>query len=173
MHFFSTFWSWLNQQLGTYISDNTARVAGALEPAIVTLATVYVMFWGYLHLTGRIEEPLILGLKRLIAIGAVLGVALHLWLYSELIVDTCYQAPAQVAALVIGAPDPVQTIDSIWDQGGQVGGYLWSNGGFLNNDFGFYIAGVIVWVFIGLLCAYTMFLIALSHLALAILLALG
>jgi hypothetical protein len=33
----------------TYIGDNTARLASVLEPAIVTLATVYVMAWGYLQ----------------------------------------------------------------------------------------------------------------------------
>ena len=37
MEFFGSFWTWLNAQLGTYIGDNTARVATALEPAIVTL----------------------------------------------------------------------------------------------------------------------------------------
>ena len=58
MGFFATFWAWLNGELGGYIGNNTARVAAVLEPAIVTLATVYVMVWGYLQLTGRIEEPL-------------------------------------------------------------------------------------------------------------------
>ncbi len=48
-----------------------------------------------------------------------------------------------------------------------------TTGGVFGNEFGFYIAGVVVWLFIGLLCVYTMFLIALSHIALAILLALG
>jgi type IV secretion system protein VirB6 len=38
---------------------------------------------------------------------------------------------------------------------------------------GFYLAGALVWLLIGLLCVYTMFLIALSSIASAILLALG
>jgi len=65
MGFFATFWTWLNGQLATYIGANTARLAAVLEPAVVTLATVYVMVWGYLHLTGRMEEPVVAGLKRL------------------------------------------------------------------------------------------------------------
>ena len=40
-------------------------------------------------------------------------------------------------------------------------------------DFGSDIAGVIVWFLVGLLCVYTMFLIALSSIALSVLLALG
>ena len=42
-----------------------------------------------------------------------------------------------------------------------------------HGNFGFYIAGVIVWCLMGLLCVYAMFLIALSSIALAVLLALG
>ncbi len=61
MGFFASFWTWLNTQLGTYIGDNTARVASVLEPAIVTLATLYVMVWGYLQLTGSVEEPFVSG----------------------------------------------------------------------------------------------------------------
>lgn len=173
MGFFETFWSWLERQLASYIGANTADIATALEPAVVTLATVYVMVWGYLQLSGRIEEPFIAGLRRIIVLAAVLGAALHLWLYNTLIVDTFYRAPAQLASVVVGAPDPVATIDTIWSQGGAVAGFLWNNGGVFNGDFGYYVAGAIVWVLMGLLCVYAMFLIALSSIALAVLLALG
>jgi len=173
MGFFATFWTWLNGQLASYIGTNTARVAEALEPAIVTLATVYVMVWGYLQLTGRIEEPFITGLKRLVTLAAVLGGAVHLWLYNSLIVDTFYRAPTQLAAAVIGAPDPVAAVDAIWNRGGAVAGYLWSNGAVFGSDLGYYVAGAAVWALVGLLCVYTMFLIALSSIALAVLLALG
>ncbi len=172
MGFFATFWTWLNTQLTNYISANTTLVAEALEPAIVTLATVYIMVWGYLHLTGRVEEPFFSGIRRLITLAVVLGAALRLWLYNSLLVDTFYQAPAELAGAIVGAQDPVATIDTIWERGGDVADYLWSNGGVFT-DFGYYIAGAVVWTLIGLLCVYTMFLIALSGVALAVLLALG
>jgi type IV secretion system protein VirB6 len=173
MGFFATFWSWLNGQLATYIGANTTRVAAVLEPAIVTLATIYVMVWGYLQLTGRIDEPFIGGLKRLITLSVVLGVALQLWLYNTVIVDTFYHAPAQLAAAIVGAQDPVATVDTIWEQGGEVADYLWNNAGTWRLDLGFDIAGAVVWILMGLLCVYTMFLISLSGIALSVLLALG
>src|SRR6185437_1481353 len=37
----------------------------------------------------------------------------------------------------------------------------------------YYLAGVIIWIMVGLLCVYTMFLIALSSIALSVLLAIG
>jgi type IV secretion system protein VirB6 len=177
MGFFATFWSWLNGQLAAYIGDNTARLASALEPAVLTLATIYVMAWGYLHLTGKIAEPFEAGLKRVALIALILGVGLRLWLYNTVIVDTFYNAPAQLAAAVVGAGDPVGTIDAIWDSGGTVAGSLWDKGGgglgLVSGGFGFYLAGAVVWCLIGVLCVYAMFLIALSSIALAVLLALG
>lgn len=173
MGFFATFWTWLNGQLATYIGDNTARLAAVLEPAIVTLATIYVMVWGYLHLTGKIDEPFVNGLKRIIVLTVILGVGLHLWLYNTLIVDTFYNVPAQLAAAIVGSSDPVGTIDSIWERGGAVAGNLWDKGGVLSGDFGYYLAGAVVWCLMGALCVYSMFLIALSSIALAVLLALG
>ena len=173
MGFFQTFWTWLHSQLATYIGTTTAKLAATLEPAIVTMSAVYVMVWGYLHLTGRIEEPFSTGLKRLITLAVVLGVSLHLWLYNSVMVDTFYQAPTQLAAAIAGGNDPVTTIDTIWEQGGTVAGYLFSDGGHWRMDFGYYIAGMAVWCLVGLLCVYTMFLISLSSIALSVLLALG
>jgi type IV secretion system protein VirB6 len=173
MGFFATFSAWLNAQLAAYIGDNTARLASILEPAIVTLATIYVMAWGYLHLTGKIDEPVLTGLKRILVLALILGVGLRLWLYNALIVDTFYNAPVQLAAAIVGSADPVGTIDTIWDRGGAVAGILWAKGGFLHGDFGFYVAGALVFCLIGLLCVYAMFLFALSSIALAVLLALG
>jgi len=170
--FFQTFWTWLNGQLASYIGENTARVASILEPAVVTLGTVYVMIWGYLQLTGRIEEPFVAGLKRVVTLAVILGVALHLWLYNTLLVDTFYSAPAEFAAAVVGASDPVQTIDAIWNAGGAVADQLFRDGGPWTH-FGYTLAGMVVWLIVGALCVYTMFLLALSSVALAVLLALG
>ena len=172
MGFFATFWSWLNGQLAAYIGDNTARLATILEPTLVTLATVYVMGWGYLHLMGRIEEPIVAGLKRVALIALVLGVGVQLWSYNSVIVDTFYNAPAQLAAAVVGASDPVATIDAIWESGGTVASNLYDKGG-VTSGIGFILASTIVYCLMGMLCVYAMFLIALSNIALAVLLALG
>jgi type IV secretion system protein VirB6 len=176
MGFFATFWSWLNGQLANYIGDHTAQLAAILEPAVVTLATVYVMAWGYLHLTGKIEEPFTTGLKRIFVMALVLGTGLRLWLYNTLIVDTFYNAPTQLAAAIVGSADPVGTIDTIWKSGGTAAGVLWTKAaatGIWSGGIGFYIAGTVVCCLMGLLCVYAMFLIALSTIALAVLLALG
>jgi type IV secretion system protein VirB6 len=173
MGFFAEFNTWLNAILSTYIGTNTARVASALEPAIVTLGVIYVMVWGYLQLTGQMDEPFIAGVKRILTLAVILGVALQLWLYNSVIVDTFFNAPAELAAAILGVYDPVAAVDGIIESGADAGGLLLEKGGILNGNFAFYLAGAAVYVIVGLTAIYTIFLLTLSKIALSVLLALG
>jgi len=170
--FFAEFSAWLNRLLATYIAANTATVAAALEPTVVTLAIVYVMIWGYLMLMGQIEEPFTVGLKRLITLAVILGGALKLWLYNGLIVDTFFTAPGQLAARVIGAFDSVTIVDQIIFNGDDAASLLLQKGGLING-LSYSIAGFAVYLIVGLTAIYTIFLLTLSRIALSVLLALG
>jgi type IV secretion system protein VirB6 len=173
MGFFAEFNSWLNALLTGYIGNNTALIAGALEPAIVTLGVIYVMVWGYLQLTGQIDEPFIHGVKRIATLAVILGCSLHLWLYNALIVDTFFNAPSELAGVVVGAFDPVNIIDQIIFEGGDAANLLFQKGGVLNGNFAFYLAAVIVYFIVGVTAIYAIFLLSLSRIALSVLLALG
>lgn len=173
MGFFAQFTAWLNTILATYIADNTARLAAILEPAIVTLAVLYVVIWGYLQLAGKIEEPFGTGVKRLIMLAVILGVALRLWLYNDLIVDTFFRAPAELAAGLVGGEDSVTTVDRIFLAGEDAAGLLWQKAGILDGNFSFYLAGFAVHIIVALTALYAVFLFTLSRVALSILLALG
>ncbi len=173
MGFFAEFSNWLNGILATYIGDNTARIADVLEPAIITLGVLYIMVWGYMQLMGQIQEPFVAGLKRIVMLAILLGASLHLWLYNSVIVDTFFEAPGALAAAIIGAPDSVTIVDQIIFSGGDTASRLIEKGGILDGDFSFYIAGFGVYLVVGLTAIYTIFLLALSRIALSVLLALG
>ena len=172
MGFFAEFNQWLNGILLTYIATNTARIATLLEPTIVTLAVLYVMVWGYLHLMGQIEEPFLTGIRRIATLAVVLGVSLDLWLYNQLIVDTFFNAPGQLAAGIVGAYDPVAIIDQIIFTGGDAGALLIQKGGIFHG-FSYDVAGFAVYIMVALTAVYTIFLLTLSRIALSVLLALG
>lgn len=97
MGFFAEFNAWLTALLDDYIHQYTGQMAAILEPALVTLGTLYVLVWGLLHIAGRIEEPLLEGLKRIAILAVVFGIGLDLWLYDTVIVETFYRAPAALA----------------------------------------------------------------------------
>ena len=173
MGFFAEFNTWLNALLATYIGDNTARVADLLTPAIVTLAVLYVMVWGYLQLMGQTDEPFVAGLKRIVMLAVILGASLQLWLYNAVLVDSFFNAPGQLAAGVVGAYDSVTVVDRIIFAGDDAATLLIQKGGIFNGDFSYYVAGFAVYLIVGLTAIYTIFLLALSRIALSVLLALG
>jgi type IV secretion system protein VirB6 len=173
MGFFAEVSQWLNGLLAGYIGSTAATVAAVLEPAIVALAAVYVMGWGYLHGTGQIEEPVIDGLQRIARIALVLGIGLKLWLYNTLLVDSFFNAPGQLAAAVIGAPDSVTIVDQIIFTGGDAASALMEKGGILDGNFSYYLAGFFVYIAVGVAAIYTIFLLSLAKVALSVLLALG
>lgn len=180
MGFFAEFNLWLTGILNRYIADTTAAIAGVLEPAVVTCGVLYVVIWGYLQLMGKIEEPFVEGVKRLLTLALILGLSLHLWLYNDLIVNTFFSAPTELAAGVIAARDPaappfqpVAVVDEIFFDGDDAASLLAEKGEIFGEDIIFYFAAVLVWIIVGLTAVYTMFLLALSKIALSVLIAMG
>ena len=173
MGFFAEFNAWLTALLDDYIQQYTVQMATLLEPAIVTLGTLYVLIWGFLHIAGRIEEPVLEGLKRIAILSLVFGVGLDLWLYDTVIVETFYRAPAALAGNLVGANDFVTIVDTILFQGDDVATALLAKAGILHGNFSFYLAALAVYVVIGITALYTMFLLTLSRIALSVLLAIG
>ena len=180
MGFFAEFDAWLTGILSRYISDNTAALAGILEPAIVTLGVFYIIVWGYLQLLGKIEKPFVEGAKRLLMLALILGLSLQLWLYNDAIVDTFFSAPTALAERILAARNPaapafqpVAVVDEIFFQGDDAASLLLAKGEIFGRDIIFYFAAFSIYVTIGLTAVYTMFLLAISRIALAVLLALG
>ncbi|HEX2493437.1 MAG TPA: type IV secretion system protein [Steroidobacter sp.] len=173
MGFFGEFGNWLNGILLVYIATNTARVAALIEPAVATLAVLYTIVWGYLQLTGKIEEPFLAGIKRIVVLVIVIGGAVRLWMYNELIVDTFFIAPANLAGMIVGAFDQVGVVDAILASGADAASLLIQRGGLLDGNIAFYLAGFLVHVVIGATVVYTAFLLTLSRIALSVLLAIG
>jgi type IV secretion system protein VirB6 len=180
MGFFAEFDAWLTDILSRYIADNTAAIARILTPAIVTLGVFYIIVWGYLQLLGKIEEPFVEGAKRLLTLALILGLSLQLWLYNEAIVDTFFNAPTALAAGMLAARDPmaspfepVAVVDEIFFDGDDAASLLMQKGEIFGRDIIFYFAAFAIYLTIGLTAVYTMFLLAISRIALAVLLALG
>ena len=188
MGFFAEFNTWLERLLRAFIADNTAIIARILEPAIVTLGVFYIILWGYLQLAGKVEEPFLTGVKRILTLALLLGVSLQAWLYNEVITDTFFRAPAALAAQVMAAqraggavsgtaetvaPETVAIIDEIFFDGDDAASLLLTKGEIFNRNIVFYFAAGAVYLVVGLTAIYKMFLVALSKIALIVLIAVG
>lgn len=173
MGFFEEVNAWLTGLLEDFIFQYTHKMAALLGPAIVTVGVIYVFIWGFLHLSGRVQEPGLEGLKRIAILGIVFGISLDLWLYDTVIVEIFFRAPALLAGQLLGAPDFVTIVDTILFQGNDVGQRLLAKAGVLNGNLSFYAAAVFVYFLIVVTAVYVMFLLTLSRVALAVLLAIG
>lgn len=171
--FFSQFFSWLTLQLQAYVANTAAKVAADLSPAATAFSAIYVMGWGALLLSGTITEPLVDGIRRILKMAIILGACLNLWLYNDVLIALVVSGPRELATSLIGAPDTLHLLDTIWSEGGQCADALWNRGGVFGGDIGFYLAGGAVWLLVAILCVYCAFLMALAQIAAAVLLGLG
>ncbi|HEY6641061.1 type IV secretion system protein [Povalibacter sp.] len=173
MGFFQELTVWLNRVLIDYVSENTARIAALLEPLMVSLGVLYVIIWGFMQLTGKIEEQFVTGIKRIFMLAIVLGAAINLWFYNELIVATFFSLPAELASGIIGGFNSGETIDGIFLTGFDVATLLVSRGSVFNDDIVFYFSAGIIYVVTLITALYATFLLTLSRIALSVLLAVG
>ena len=173
MGFFTTFWTFLQGNVLNTVSVITSNISASLGPAAVTLATIYVMIWGYLHLRGAIEEPIMEGAKRILVLAVILGVVLSLWEYNAVFVDFFVTTPQALSGAILNGNNAIAIIDGVWVKGATVAESLINQGGLFNNNFEFYLAGFAVYLFVGLICIWMAYLFCLSIVAVGILLALG
>lgn len=175
MGFFAAFDTWLQAQLATYIATRAAQLAALVEPLLAACAVLYVMVWGWLQLTGRIEQPVMEAARRIVILAAVFGTAVHLWSYNAYFVDTFMDSPRVVATALAagGAPGTIGVADTVLTEGATVAENLLKQAGVLSGNFGFYLVGGFVYLVIGLTAGYAAFLDALARIALTVILALG
>ena len=169
----TNFFVWLNGQVNNFIADQVGTVSTLLEPAVITLASVYVMMWGYLQLTGKIEEPILEGGRRILVLGVILVLVFKISQNIAPLLDVFVQGPQALAAGMLGAT-PMAAVDTIWQQGSAVGDALLKQGSlYSESGLSMVASGLICYLCIGLTTVYVAFLMALALIALAILLALA
>lgn len=168
--------TFVDSMTSVFISANVQAVAQAITPALTTLLGVYVMLWGFLLMRGQIQEPMMDGLMRIGRMVLVLYLALGLANYQLYIVETFNVAPYQLGAAFFGGSGNetmVSSLDQMLESGFVAGKKFWDQGGILVGDFGMYMVALLCWGQTIAVTAYACFLIVLSKIALAVVLAIG
>ena len=160
----------------TFIQDNVVAIAEGIKDPVFTMLGVYVLFWGFAHMTNHIQEPITDAVKRLLKIMFILGIAFNAATYNAYVTETITSGPEQLASLLTGAgsaPQVASTIEKIYADMWAVGSKFWNNAGVFDGNFGFYFVAVIIYGIACALSAYAAFLVILSKVAIAILVAIG
>lgn len=174
--FYSDFLTYVDNASHAYLTSNLAAVARAIEPAAVALLGLYVILWGIASMRGMIEEPITDAAVRIAKIALIFGIGLQLAHYNELVIDTFFRGPEQLAQALTGPRNNASImagLDQIFASGFQVGRVFWEKGGILNGDFGMYLIGAAVWAVTLAVTAYAAFMIILAKIALTLIIMVG
>lgn len=174
MNVYNELMSFVDSTCNNYIGSSVASVADAIEPAAVALLGVYVILWGFAHLRGLIKEPILDAMQRVIKIGLIVGIGLRLGSYNTYVTDTFFNAPQDLANALAGNTPTggiINSLDTILARAFDIGDIFWDEGGMTN--IGYYLMAFFIWGMGTVVTAYAGFLMALSKIALAIIISLG
>jgi type IV secretion system protein VirB6 len=179
-HFYEDTFVRLNSSLTSYVGDVAGDVINAISSVAYSMLMIYMMLWGWMMLRGMISEPITDGVTRVLRLAVIVGIALNLGRYSTFVSTFLWNTPEAMANIVAnGYSDDssnVQYLDGLMSKLYDIGDAYWqkaiAEGGILP-DLGLLFIGILIWVVAVAATAYAAFLLALSKMALAILLAIG
>lgn len=174
--FYADSLQYINGVCESFVGENVAAVARIVGPFAFSLLTLYVVLWGFASLRGLVKEPANEFINRVIVIVVVFGIGFNLANYNILITNTFLRGPDEFVAGLTKSPGTAGVIgglDLMFGQGLEVGARFWAKAGVLRGDFGMYIVALFVWAMTIVVTAYAFFLMALSKVALTLLISLG
>lgn len=163
-----------DEAVKVYLSDTTHDVISSFVPLASQMLMLYVVIYGYAMIRGMVQEPMMDFLTRLVKISFITGIATSVGLYNGWISTTLWNSPDALAAVVASGPmasSSVSFLDNLMEGMYQLGDKHWQVGGM--TDVGPKFVAILIWL-LGLLCtAYAAFLLLLSKMMLAALIAVG
>lgn len=179
-HFYEDIFTKLNNALTTYVGDVSGNVISAISGVAYSMLMIYMMLWGWTMLRGMISEPITDGITRIVRLAVIVGIALNVGRYATYISTFLWNTPDAMASIVANgyssSEGNVQFLDGLMSRLFDLGSGFYeaafaSSGMF--PDFGRLIAAFLIWIAAIAATAYAAFLLALSKMALAILLGIG
>jgi type IV secretion system protein VirB6 len=174
--FYTDSLQYINAVCESYVGENIAAVARVVGPFAATMLTLYVVLWGFASMRGLIKEQANEFINRVIVIAIVFGIGFNLANYNVLITNTFLRGPDELVAGLARSPGTaglVSGLDAMLQQGFDVGARFWAKAGVLKGDFGMYIVALFAWGMTIIVTAYAFFLMALSKVALTLIIGLG
>lgn len=170
---FQPAYDYVDSRLTAVLTDGLgnviAQVAGPLRVALI----LYIVLWAYSVLAGRITEPVMDGVLRLVKLCFIYAVATTV-AYNTYVTDPLFNdLPNWLAEAISGsgAPSVGAAFDTFFNRGGYLATKIFNSATL--TDPGPYVTGAVVWVVTALTAALGFGIVMLAKVALAVLVALG
>jgi len=168
--------TYVNGVCNDYIGANVSAVASAIAPAAYSFLGVYVILWGLASMRGLIQEPFTDMAVRMVKIAFIFGVGIQLAEYNVYVTDIFFNGPEQLAAVfthTTTSTSVISSLDTVLQQGFQIGQKFWQKGGLVTGDVGMYLIAIIVWAVTIITTLYACALIVLAKIALSLIISVG
>jgi len=178
-HFYGRALTEINASLSTYVLDSAANVIASIAPTAYTLLMIYVMLWGWSTLRGMISEPVTDGVTRVVRLSVITALAINLGHYNTYVVDFLWNFPDALATALVSGSSPASNmsyLDELWSKAYNLGDAYWQRAhapGAMLPSFGEMLTAIAVWVGGLLATGFAAFLLVMSKVTLAVLLAVG
>jgi type IV secretion system protein VirB6 len=156
-----------------YFTDGAASTAGAFHNTAYVLLTIYVIMYGLMLLFGRVQEPIMDGVARIIKASFIVTFAIDSSLYASEIATFLYEWPTALGSALSGSQVATtsQLIGKIVGAGLDLTSKAWETASFRN--MGGYAIALVLFLVTIIVTAITATIIISSKFSLALLLALG
>lgn len=179
--FYSDAFKYVDAATKTYVVDTSRVIMGTTFDALQKLLIIYVILWGIAMASGKIHEPIMDALMRVLRISVVVGIGATTATYNDEIAKFLWTWPDALAMKMVDnsvpGNDTVNFLDKLMSQTYQLGQSFWTkaqaNSSYGIPDLGLLAIALGVWLGGILTTAYSAFLLCLAKLALAVLLAIG
>lgn len=174
-HVFSDLFSIVDVVVTRWIIDGAATVAGELKGVAYTLMILYIVFYGVGMISGKINEPIMEGVSRIVKLSFIVTLATNSALYADYISNFLYQWPSALAGRIAGggsgAIDTSEIIDRIFASGLDTTVQAWQIASWKNP--GIYLIAALLLILVVVITSICAVLMISAKFGLALLLALG
>ncbi|MFZ6774641.1 type IV secretion system protein [Undibacterium sp. SXout7W] len=169
----------LSDPINTFLTQTVEKVVSGFSPMVTSFLIIYCFIWGWALMNGSVKEPFMDGVRRIIRISFIAGLAMSVGVYNGLIVDTFWNIPDALGKLI--APGSTSTpeaaftfLDRVMDKFFENGDVFYQKASGLKlSNFGLMLIAVAIWIAgICITCGAFILLLAVK-LVLACMLAIG
>lgn len=169
----------VDQATATYVTDISTAVITAITPVVIAAVTLYIVVYGYLVITGRVQDPMRDMFIKGIKIAFIVSIALTAGTYQADVVDIFTDFQNGMAGAIKNGDSSSATVyasvDDFVNKGFTTGSSFFGQGGMfdIEKSIAYAIAGILTYIVTVVLAAFGGGFIILSQVALKLLLGLG
>lgn len=151
-HFYSDTYRNLADPISNFLASTVEKIITEFSPMITSFLIIYCFIWGWALLNGSVKEPFMDGLRRVVRLGFIAGLAMSVGIYNGYIVDTFWNIPDALGKLV--APGSINTptvafsfLDTVFDQFFDCGDIFYQKASGLKlSNIGLMLMAMAIWI---------------------------